>query len=72
MSLEERRTSVIEYRFKNKGSSIDFPVITAEPGEVHVTMHTFKNSAQIEEYIEGLRRAAKEANLPNGDQAKSA
>lgn len=72
MSIEERRSSVTEYRFKGKGT-IDWPVITAEPGEVRTSMYTFENTAQLEEYIEALRKAAKGANLPDGsDQAKSA
>jgi hypothetical protein len=72
MSIEERRSHVTEYRLKGKGS-LDWPIITAEPGEVRTTMYTFETVAQIEEYIEALRKAAKEANLPDGsDEAKSA
>jgi hypothetical protein len=74
MSIEERRSHVTEYRLKGKGS-LDWPIIinTAERGEVRTTMYTFETVAQIEEYIEALRKAAKEANLPDGpSEAKSA
>jgi hypothetical protein len=64
---------VIEYCFKGKGALPGWPVITAEPGEVRTNMHTFETVGEIEEYIETLRRAAKETHLPDGSgEAKSA
>ena len=73
MSIEEHRSQVIEYRLKGKGTLDSWPVITAEPGEVRTNMNTFETVAQIEEYIEALRKAAKEANLPDGSgEAESA
>jgi hypothetical protein len=37
MSIEERRSHVTEYRLKEKGS-LDWPIITAERGEVRTTI----------------------------------
>jgi hypothetical protein len=70
MSIEEIRSQAVEYRVKG---SLRSPVLTARPGEVHTGLCSLENLAQVEEFIEALRKAAKVANLPDGsDEAKSA
>lgn len=71
MSIEERRNEVIEFRWGD--DKLGLREITAEPGEVHAMMPSFKTMADVEEFIEALRRAAKAANLPDGPgEAKTA
>jgi hypothetical protein len=68
MSIEERRSEVIQFCLnmgRGKNSSL-WPVITAQPGEVHVSMHTMATRQELEEYINALRKAATAANLPDG------
>jgi hypothetical protein len=73
MSIEEHRANVVHYHFTGKGHLEEWPVITAEPGKVRTNIYNLETVAQVEEYIEALRRAAKVANLPDrSDEAKSA
>lgn len=70
MSIEERRNEVIEFR---KKGSLGAPIISAVPGQVSITLHTVRNVAELDEFIDALRRAAKAANLPDGPgEAKTA
>ena len=62
MSIQERRNEVVEFRLGTSG----LEVITAAPGEVRTGLHSFRTLAEMEEFLEALRRAAKAANLPDG------
>ena len=55
MSIEERRNEVIEFHVNQ--SKLSWPAATAKPGEVRTVMQIFGTVAEMEEYIEALRRA---------------
>lgn len=73
MSIEERRNEVVEFRLGLSKSGLD--VITAASGKVQTGLHSFRTLAEVDEFIEALRMAAKAANLPDGppqEEAKTA